>query len=187
VPGALVWEVAMARVEVFVDDAVRGRLPNVCVKTGERADGKFRIEQSWGGVGAGWLLVLLGPLGWIALAVWATAARRDVLTVRLPYCTAAFEREIRLSRERLVAAVVAIVLGFAALVQLASVPRSVWVAATVTAVVVAAVVHARLSWTQVGIRLDASRRWIRLSNVHPAFAEAVNASCDVDELRNAID
>ena len=56
------------------------------MKTGERADGKFVIEQRWGGVGAGWLLILLGPLGWIVLgcavgiAVLAAAASRLPLT-----------------------------------------------------------------------------------------------------------
>jgi hypothetical protein len=170
----------MARVEVFVDDAVRGRLPNVCVKTGERADGKFRIEQSWGGVGAGWLLMLLGPLGWIVLAVWAATARRERLTLRLPYSAAAFDRETRLLRERIVAVIVAVALAFAAIVQLASVPRAVWGAGTVVAVVVAAAIQITLGWSQIGIRLDASHRWVTLSNVHPDFVRAVDGAHDAE-------
>jgi hypothetical protein len=170
----------MARVEVFVDDAVRGRLPNVCVKTGEQADGKFRIEQSWGGIGAGWILVLLGPLGWIVLAVWAATSRRDRLTVRLPYSAAAFDRETRLLRERIVAVIVAVALGFAALVQLASVPRAIWGVGALVALVVAAAIQVRLGWSQIGIRLDASRRWVTLSNVHPDFARAVDREHGAD-------
>ena len=168
----------MARVEVFVDDAVRGTFPNVCVKTGERADGKFVIEQRWGGVGAGWLLILLGPLGWIVLAVWAVTARREELTVRLPYSTAAFNRETRLMRERIVAVIVAVALGFAAVVQLVSVPRVIWGVAAIVALVVAAAIQVRLGWSQIGIKLDASRRWVTLSNVHPGFARAVDGTRD---------
>jgi hypothetical protein len=171
----------MARVEVFVDDAVRGRLPDVCVKTGERADGKFRIEQSWGGIGAGWILVLLGPLGWIVLAVWAATSRRERLTVRLPYSTAAFDREARLLRERILAVIVALALGLAAIVQLASLPRSVWGVGTAVAVVVAAAIQVRLGWSQIGIRLDASHRWVTLSNVHPDFARAVQGTRDAEQ------
>jgi len=168
----------MARVEVFVDDAVRGTLPSVCVKTGERADGKYVIEQSWGGVGAGWLLVFLGPIGWIVLAVWTATARRDRLTVRLPYSTAAFDRERRLIRERTLALIVAVALGLAAIVQVLSVPRVVWGVGFLVALVVAASIQVRLGWSQIGIRLDASRRWVTLSNVHPDFARSVNGRHD---------
>jgi len=167
----------MASIEVFVDDAVRGRLPNVCVKTGDRADGKFRIEQDSGGLSGGWfLLLLLGPLGWIALAILAVTARRSVLTVRLPYSEGAVDREVRLSRERWVAVGVAALLGFAAIEPLATIPRSVWLVGAAIAVGVAVVAQVRFSWTQVHIRLDASHRWITLSNVHPAFVQAVVAT-----------
>jgi hypothetical protein len=170
----------MVRVEVFVDEAVRGTLPNVCVKTGERADGRYAIEQSWGGVGAGWLLVFLGPLGWIVLALWAATARRDRLTVRLPYSTAAFDRERRLMRERIVTVIVAVALALAAIVQVLSVPRVVWGVGFLGAVVVAAAIQVRLGWSQIGVRLDASRRWVTLSNVHPDFARAVNGTYESD-------
>jgi hypothetical protein len=169
----------MASVEVFVDDAVRGTLPNVCVKTGEIADGPFRIEQGMGGgLGAAWLLVLLGPIGWILLVVVAASSRRSVLTVRLPYSEAAVDRELRLSRQRGIAIAVAVVLGFAALVRLASIPGLVWWGGAIAAVAVAAVIHVRLKQAEVGIRLDASGRWVTLSRVHPGFAHAVNATRD---------
>ena len=73
----------MASVSVFVDDAVRGRLPHVCVETGQPADGKLVLSRSRGGVGPGVLLILLGPIGWIALFVIACLARRETLTVSL--------------------------------------------------------------------------------------------------------
>jgi hypothetical protein len=171
----------MASIEVFVDDAVRGRLPNVCVKTGEKADGKFRIEQDSGGLNGGWfLLLLLGPIGWIGLAILAVTARRSVLTVRLPYSEASVDREVRRSRERWVAVAVAVLLGLAAIVRLASIPRSVWWVGAGVALVVAVIVHVRFVFTRVHIRLDASNRWITLSNVHPAFVQAVIATGQAD-------
>jgi hypothetical protein len=172
----------MASVEVFVDDAVRGRLPNVCVKTGEKADGKLRIEQDCGGLGGGWfvLLLLFGPFGWIVLAILSATARGSVLTVRLPYSEAAVDREVRLSRERWVAVAVAVLLGLAAIARLASIPRTVWWVGAVVALVVAAIVHVRFVFTRVHIRLDASGRWITLSNVHPEFVRAVIATGDAD-------
>jgi hypothetical protein len=33
--------------------------------------------------------------------------------------------------------------------------------------------HVRLIWTRVRVDLDASRRWVILSRVHPEFARAV--------------
>ena len=74
----------MATVSVFVDDAVRGRLPHICVETGLPADGKLVVEQSRGGIGFAWLLIFLGPIGWIALVVVAVLARRETLAVRAP-------------------------------------------------------------------------------------------------------
>jgi hypothetical protein len=171
----------MAAIEVFVDDAVRGRLPDVCVKTGERADGKLRIEQDCDGLNGGWyLLVLLGPFGWLVLALVAITARRRTLTVRLPYSAGAVDQEVRLSRERWIGVAVAVLLGLAAADRFAAIPRSVWLVGAAVALVVAAVVHVRYVWTRVHIRLDASRRWITLSNVHPAFVRAVIAMQEAD-------
>jgi hypothetical protein len=68
----------MAAVRVFVDDAVLGRFPPVCAKTGMPSDGRLAVTTTVGGSGrvsAPWLilLVLLGPIGWVALAVLAVA------------------------------------------------------------------------------------------------------------------
>ena len=82
----------MTSVQVFVDDAVRGDFPPVCAKTGTAAQGKFRIDQHRGGLGPAWLLVLLGPIGWIVLVLMLFTTRRVTLTIRLPYSEAAVER-----------------------------------------------------------------------------------------------
>ena len=169
----------MASVEVFVDDAVRGRLPHVCAKTGVPADGKLRIRQTGGRVGPAVLLVFLGPLGWIALFVisWA-AGRFGELNVRLPYSQRAADHESHLRHDRLIAFAVA---GFALLVALLcasrdhETPAGLFAGAAILAAVVGAVQHVRLQRAQVGVRLDASRRWVILTGVHPDFARAVEA------------
>ena len=63
---------------MFVDDAVLGRFPPVCAKTGAPADGWLSVTETVGrsgGVATPWLLLLLvlGPLGWVALLVIALA------------------------------------------------------------------------------------------------------------------
>src|SRR3712207_1749258 len=81
----------MARATVFVDDAVLGRLPAVCVRTGAPADGTIdlihRVNRfsPWM-----WLLVLLGPLGWLGL-VLAVLTGGETVSVRLPVSEAAFD------------------------------------------------------------------------------------------------
>jgi hypothetical protein len=164
----------MASVEVFVDDAVRGHLPNICAKTGAPADGRLRVVESSGGLRFG-LLVLLGPLGWLALFVLlCVGSGRRTLTVRLPYSEAAVDRELRLVRMRLSSGVAAI--GFVIFaVVVHSVPPLFLFSASLAAVaaLIAAVAHVRLAWERVGISLDASHRWVTLSGVHPAFARAV--------------
>ena len=165
----------MTSVSVFVDDAVCGRLPGTCAKTGAAADGMVRIEQVRGGIGPGWLLVFLGPVGWIVLVVLAATSRPELLTVRVPMSAAAAAREPHLRRQRLVAAVACLGLVFGAVLQLDPVPVAAWHVAAAVAAVVAIAFHATSVWTRVGVDLDASRRWVTLSRVHPAFAAAVRA------------
>jgi hypothetical protein len=176
----------MASVEVFVDDAVRGLLPHVCAKTGARADGKLRVEQARGGMGAGWLLVFLGPLGWLVLVVLAVTTRRESLTLRLPYSAEAVDRELRLVHARFAAISAAAVFAIGGVVVDVSPLRELFAVAAIATLVVAAIAHVCLAWVRVTIRLDASRRWVTLSGVHPAFAIAVKERDAVDR-RAALD
>jgi hypothetical protein len=165
----------MASVEVFVDDAVRGNLPPVCAKSGVPAEGYLRIEQAQGGVGAGWLLIFLGPIGWVALLFWLAMSRRSVLRVRLPYSDDAISRESHYRHVRTMYVIIAV----GALMLLlpavrAFLPPPVSVVFALIALVVAGIYQV-LAWrASVGVELDASHRWITLSGVHPAFVAAVN-------------
>jgi hypothetical protein len=180
----------LATVTVFVDDAVQGHVPQVCVRTGEPADGLHRIHTAIGGSsGWLWLLVFFGPVGWLVLLVALAFAgsARDLL-VRLPYSYDA----IRLERSQLRAAVgagVALVVGFVGiLIVLAGpTPRS-HVRETILAVLVTATVAAMLATFALGLRyslrrpaieLDASGRWVTLRRVDTEFAAAVEASARV--------
>jgi hypothetical protein len=164
----------MARVEVFVDDAVRGPLPRLCAKTGLPSDGKLRIEQTTGGLGLGGLLIFLGPVGWIALVLLAAfSSRSGVLTVRLPYSDAAVDHEWRLRRIRFRGAALAL-LGFGFALAIRSAPATAVLSVVAAGcLLVSLVAHVRLMTVRVGVRLDASRRWVTLTRVHPDFVRAV--------------
>jgi len=172
----------MSSVSVFVDDATRGRFPNVCVKTGAPSDGVVRIEKYSGGLGFAWLLIFLGPVGWIVLLALAAMSRREVLTVRVPMSIAAEAQEPRLARQRAIALFACLGLVTAAILQLHPVPVEVWAGAAGVAAIVAIGFHAAMLFTQIGVELDASRRWVTLSRVDPAFAAAVDADLAHREL-----
>jgi hypothetical protein len=167
----------MATVEVFVDDAVRGRLPRVCAKTGLPSDGKLRIEQATGGLGLAWLLIFLGPVGWIVLLVCSwSGSSSGVLTVRLPYSDAAVDHEWRLRRIRFRAAALGL-LGFGLALAMHTEPSTAVVAVVAAgATLVSLLAHLRLLTVRVGAHLDASQRWVTLTHVHPDFVRAVERS-----------
>ncbi len=173
----------MASVTVFVDDAVRGDLPPVCVETGAPATTIVSTDV-WVGRGLGllWLLVLAGPLGWLVLLFLAVGhAGQEKLIVKLPYSDAVLPKRDRLRAVRAggvaltfvcVAAFVAGVLGLGWL----------WVGLAVVCLTVSLVAHMRLYWGSVEVSLDGSRRWVRLAYVHPAFADAVKRSLPADHV-----
>ncbi len=165
----------MAVVSVFVDEAVRGRLPLVCAKTGEPADVVVRMQHPVGGglSPAALLLLLLGPIGLVALVVLAVVTpSREYLTVRIPETDAAYERERSLERFRLGAFVGAPALAVVGVVSPGMFPV-LWFGLAAVLLVAAAILHVKISAGAIGVHLDASRRWVTLSGVHPAFVEAV--------------
>lgn len=179
----------MADVTVFVDRAVQGHLPGVCVIRGVDTADSLAIHQGIGAgapLGVAWLLVLAGPLGWLGLLVIASyrSGRAEVLTVRLPYSAAAYSQLQAARRQRrigwvlvaagvvggLVVAVTGMWTAFEILVFGAALIAGAW----------GAVALARSAWRlrrlTVGVELDASRRWVTLRSIHPRFAAATSST-----------
>ncbi len=172
----------MATATVFVDDAVLGHLPAVCVKTGVGTDDTMTLTTGVGGhegLGLAWVLLLFGPLGWIGLIVYAATRREETITVRLPYSEpayAAFNRDRRAKR----------VAGVATLLLLAGAAGGVFTLtlpgrATAAALFVVAM-GALASFVTNAIRvkrrlprvtLDGSRRWVTVTGCSPESANAV--------------
>ena len=188
----------MAEVTVFVDDAVLGRLPSVCVKDGTYTDDHLTLRQELGGgsgLGILWLLILVGPVGWIALVVISySRGSGGMLTVRLPFSQVAYERLVKSRRERWPWGIVTIVLGVVTLAYLLRMSEGNADALQdlLTAVAGAIVVVALIGWvsaatrfrkTRVDMDLDASRRWVTLRGVHPDFVAAVDQRVDHGVIR----
>ena len=173
----------MANVTVFVDDAVVGNLPAVCVIDGIVTPDRLVVRQQVGGragLGVAWLLILAGPLGWLGLAVIALVRQSaDYLIVTLPYSENAQLRRVQAERARLRATVVmvsAFILAFVAFVQKSGGYDLValGLAAFGVGALISLVMHAiRIQHLSVQLRLDASRRWVTLCGVDPEFALAV--------------
>jgi hypothetical protein len=161
----------MASVRVFVDDAVQGRLPSLCVSSGAPADRRRRVAQRVGGPNpALLLLVLLGPPGWILLLL--LSGRGERLDMLLPVSDAVARRwEQRTWHRRL--AVGATALGGAVLFVAG--PSPITLGLTAAAAIWAFAAHFLLLMDGIGIHLDASRRWVTLKGVDQAFAAAVRA------------
>lgn len=173
---------------MFVDDAVRGTLPGVCAKDGTVTASGMTIREVLGdraGMGLAWLLLLAGPFGWLGLFVISVArgGRREVLTVKVPLSDPAYERLRTARRMQTVWLTTALLAPLALLAVLTtlddtSMRRAVGLLAAAGLVVSVAgllVNEARLRRARIGVDLDASRRWVTLSGVHPAFVEACRA------------
>jgi hypothetical protein len=172
----------MSTVTVFVDDAVQGHLPMIGVTDGAPAEGLHRIDLTIGSPsGWLWLLIFLGPIGWIVLLALAAFGSGRRFTVRLPSTRAALRHQQMQLRAAVAAGLVLAASVIAWIVAMAGPsPRSnvretlvVLLGATAVAALIATLVFAvRYSWARPGIDLDASGRWVTLSGVHPAFASA---------------
>jgi hypothetical protein len=183
----------MAAVTVFVDDAVRGTLPGVCAKDGVATSSGLTIRDQLGdrgGMGVAWLLLLAGPIGWFALVVLSVSrgGRREVLTVQVPLSEPAYERLRRARRRQtlwLAVAVVSVIAVLALLVtagdtDLLDQAALLFAGGLAVAGVVGLIAtDIRLRQARIVVDLDASRRWVTLSDVHPAFV----AACQAHEAR----
>jgi len=177
----------MSTVTVFVDDAVQGHLPMVGATDGAPAEGLHRIHTSIGGSsGWLWLLIFLGPIGWILLIALSLAggSGRDLM-VRLPYTHDALRRERAMFRDAVVAGVVMVgaVIGLLAVgfatdsgSQVRHTLMVMLAVVAIGAAIATAALGFRYTLHRPGIELDASGRWVTLRGVHPAFADACTAA-----------
>lgn len=180
----------MAAVTVFVDDAVLGRLPPICVKDGVATTDRLTLVQDVtgrAGLGVAWLLLLAGPLGWIGLFVLSAArGGGNYLTVTLPYSEVAYHRVRRATAARRRAALILVGAGVAAVLSLLLRTTDSRLLAAGLAVVACGgliniiVASFHLHRMAVRLMLDASRRWVTLYGVHPAFADAAQEKSEAE-------
>jgi len=173
---------------VFVDDAVRGDLPPVCALDGvPTQDSLGRNEEigSRSGIGIAWLLLLAGPLGWLGLILisLSRSGRGEQLRVQLPMCEGAYQR-MRTARRLRDRSVLALLVATAAGLLLLTAAGGTLLTqfallaaggVAVVSLVTMVIGSFRFDRANVGVSLDASRRWVTLSNVHPMFV----AACEV--------
>jgi hypothetical protein len=160
-------------VQVFVDDAVRGDLPSVCVKSGEPATWRVPFVGEVGGRNPLWfLLVFFGPVGWIVLLLGSGTERFEVL---LPVSDSTRELWRERRRDRRIAVIGTVLLAGMCLLlarwygDLGATPFLVIGAGVLTVLVT----HWRYDAAGVDLGLDATRRWVTISGVHPDFVAAV--------------
>jgi hypothetical protein len=167
---------------IHVDDLAVGAGPAVCAISGEPTDHWVRVSSSEGGFQGWWLvLVLLGPVGWIALIVLAAVARRPSrVSGVLPISAEALDRyndAVRVSQRAIIAAGLALVAwigvvvfggagistpGIVALSALVGAGVLVWLGASIVA---------PFRW--VDLQLDGSGRWVTVTRAHPRYAAAL--------------
>ena len=155
-------------------------MPPICAKSGEPTSRHLTITQDMtGSLGALWLALFFGPLGWLLLLVVAATRRRSNLTVRLPYAADVLGWYASAVRQTLwciggAFAVLAACLAAPAVIPIFPADRLALIVPTVMLLGVVAVAWCR--WRAhrllVHLSLDASGRWVTLHKVHPAFADA---------------
>ena len=168
----------MAQVTVFVDDAVLGRLPPICVKGGLPTDDTLTLRARIGDasrLGVAWLLVLAGPLGWLGLAILAATRRQtETLTVKLPLSEAAY-RQLQQAKQAFRPLIVTMTVLVVAFLFAVGHHNPLLMGTFGFGILLAAAVWVRafiqVRERSVTVDLDASRRWVTLGRVHPGFAE----------------
>jgi hypothetical protein len=165
----------VAEVTVFIDDAVLGKFPPLCIKEGIPTNDRLRWREPVSPLGTAWWPMLLGPVAWLI------AGRSGHITARLPFCEFAYRR-LQVAQRMLTIwitfAVTAYLLSLAALAirSRASIAAAAALGLGALAATVKAVIEKRrLRYLTVRLELDGSRRWVTISGVHPAFAQAVAA------------
>lgn len=178
-------------VRVFVDDAVQGRFPPVCARTGRPSDGRLSIDavvgrsRSMSTTAIVLLVVFGGPLGWIVVLLFSPGQPTDRLQVEVPWSLDTQDEVVALRRRRRLAWLAALAAAVGAIGLIVAAPGSAGWTMTAQVVLVSLLLAAagasavalatewQLGRKTVGVDLDASRRWVTLTNVHPGFVRAV--------------
>lgn len=169
---------------VFVDDYVRGTLPEVSVVSGVRCTSVASMSTPVERLNAAWfLLIFAGPIGWIAIALASFSTNRSTLAGNLPITKEEFKAVQSASREGRAIAIAGLTIGVLDILANAygDIPGAIDVLALLAAfgfIIFGAVQYARAEATWPEVRLDASRRWVTLVGVHPSFAAACEAMED---------
>jgi hypothetical protein len=159
-------------VRVRLDDALIGRLPRVCVMTGEDAVGyaPMIVPRS---LGVAWLLLLGGPPGWLMLAALYPRLRTRY-EIRVPMSERAFDRWITERRRRLWGAWVGAACLLVALAMRWLGPIALLIAvAGLLLLAVALRAHWRVPWLQPSLSADSRGRSVTMRGVHERFVAAV--------------
>jgi hypothetical protein len=169
----------VAEVTVFIDDAVLGNFPPLCIKEGIPTSDRLTWREPVNPLGSAWLLLFLGPVGWLCLLL--IAGRSGHVTAKLPFCEFAYRR-LQVARRMqtiwVTFAVIAWLLGLGAVAihSRASIAAAAALGLGALAATVKAVIETRrLRYLIVRLDLDGSRRWVTISGVHPTFVQEVAA------------
>jgi hypothetical protein len=128
---------------------------------------------------AAWLLVFLGPIGWLALMILMGGGRgtgREILSIQLPYSDEAWTRHAKRKRWRTYAGILCVTALVAGLFSVGGLLYSGWFVLAGIFFLAALVAHLLLTFDEVDITLDATRRWLTLHNVHESFVAALNTT-----------
>ncbi|HEX7094632.1 MAG TPA: hypothetical protein VF183_02030 [Acidimicrobiales bacterium] len=164
-----------SHVTVPLDDARVGRLPRVCVTTGERADGYAPMIVPRR-LGVAWLLLLAGPIGVAVLvALYPRLRTRDV--VRIPMSAGAFDRWQTERLRRLWCGWLG-AMGIPVAFALRALGPLALVVALASAVLLATALraHWRIPWLQPSMSADPRGVRLTMLGVHERFAAAIGSS-----------
>lgn len=175
---------------VPVDDFVVGDLPMVCARTGRPADGLVGVESDEGVFQAWWLLLLLlGPVGVVAIVLlWALARRPGRVGGSVPmthHALAEQNRAIGWVNWAWAVPIAGLVAGVAVLfapaeyldwlpVDHETIGFALLLVALVGGFVAMGLLSVIAGRRRVGVLLDGSGRWVEIRNVHADFARAVD-------------
>lgn len=168
--------VCWVKVQVFVDDYVRGRLPPICAVTGEPTNHFTRLATS-SDLSPLWLvLIFFGPVGWAIFLAGALLESRRKLEGMLPILPEIIQRRRRSVATSLgLFAVIVFCLLFGFFVRSPEwwLPVAPMLAVSVIVAIVLLIKSVFTAGRFPRAEFDASRRWVTITGVHPRFAEAV--------------